>query len=146
MKKDGTGLEKLYSVHSTDITVVGNTLTYLNMALNKRETLIVDIPAPNLVTPIGAIVPSDKIWTVTFNQKIYFSSIKDGTVAVKSENGTPIQVTYGIDPTGTKLLVYPQNDGYAKKTNYVLTIENVTSPTRFVQKKKEIHPFYVIID
>ncbi|MEK5067057.1 DUF5050 domain-containing protein [Sporosarcina sp. FSL K6-1508] len=143
MNKNGTELEQLNSVHSTDITVKGNTLTYLNTITNKRESLIVDIHAPNIVTPIGDIVPSNKMWTVTFNQKFEFSSIKEDTVAVKTDNGISIQVTYEIDPTGTKLLVYPPKGGYEKNTNYVLTIENVKSPDGKVQKKKEIHPFYV---
>ena len=139
MKKDGSKLEKLNAVHSTDITIKGTVLTYLNNITNQKETVILDTP----VIPNGKIVGADKMWTVTFNTKIDKTSISNKTVVVTSEDGKPVNVTFGFDSTATKVLVHAPLAGYTVNTNYVLTIKNVKSHLGIVQKKEEIHLFYV---
>lgn len=147
MKTDGTALEELNTVHSTDLTIEGNMLSYLDNTTNQRNTLflesVIDNPITPPTTPIGIVVDSDKMWTVTFSHKIDWTSISDNTVVVTSADGIPVAVTFNLDSTETKLLIHAPQSGYTTNTNYVLTIENVMSQTGQVQKAKKVHLFYV---
>lgn len=143
MKTDGSALEELNTVHSTDISIEGNLLTYLDNTTNQWKTMMLETATENPVIPNGTIVESDKMWTVTFNNKIDKTSDSIKTVTVTSEDGKSIKVTFDFDSTETKLLIHAPKGGYTPNTNYVLTVENVKSQTGQVQKAKKVHHFYV---
>jgi len=143
MKKDGSAPKQLNSVHSTDISIEGNLLTYLNDTTKQPKTLVLDTVAENPVIPNGITVKFSKMWTISFNDIIDQKSVSDKTVYVRSEDGTPFSVTFDFDSTGMKLYVYAPHEGYTNNTNYVLTVDNVSSQTRQVQKVKETQLFYV---
>ncbi|MBB4823457.1 hypothetical protein HNO89_000677 [Sporosarcina luteola] len=143
MRLDGSELTRLNSVHSTAIEIDGNVLTYLNEKTGQKETLLLEEETQPVV-PIGDRVAATKIWTVTFNMAINPASATNTNVYVTSAAGKAIPVRVSIHPTdATKLLVYPPAGDYERNQNYVLTIENVRTPTGKIQSKRTTHSFYV---
>lgn len=138
MKQDGTEVSQLNSVHSTDLSIEGSTLSFVNYTTKKTETIHLE----KTVTPIGKIVPTNKVWTITFNNKVDKQADFSQSIQVKSESGESIPVTYKVDATEKKVLVSPSTIGYKPKTNYILTIENVKGQNGQTQKKKETQQFH----
>ncbi|MFS0576602.1 DUF5050 domain-containing protein [Sporosarcina sp. 179-K 3D1 HS] len=146
IKIDGSGLEQLNEVHTTDIVVKGDILQFYNNKTGHIETIKLEsggnAEEPSIVLK-GDPVKANKMWTVTFNQEFDFASVTGQTVTVKNDKGSEVPVTFGKDATGTKLLVFAPSQGYEKNVNYTLTVENVKSFKQQVLKEKAVKQFHV---
>ena len=139
MKLDGSEITKVGTFPVKDLSIEGNNLTFFNETSKRMETMLLE----EIIEPKGKTVDRQKIWTVTFNEKIDTTNDFKQQVVVKNSNGEKIPVTFKMDSTGTKLLVNPPSNGYEKNTNYTLTVEHVKSASGKTQKSKHENYFYV---
>jgi Raf kinase inhibitor-like YbhB/YbcL family protein len=71
------------------------------------------------------LVPTDKIWTVTFNAPILPDSVNDKSVYVQSNNnGKPVSISTVLSEDNKTLTINPPAEGYAPGQKYILFIKN----------------------
>jgi hypothetical protein len=89
-------------------------------------------------------VQSNKLWRVTFNQKINSFTATNNTIQLKDVNGQTMSSTFRINSDGKTLEVFPPEQGYKINSSYTITIKNGISSIygRSMIKEQNIN-FYI---
>lgn len=114
-------------------------LTFIFLALLIPHTALAKETFENSILD----VPSDKIWTLTFNDFIDEKSIGDA-VTIVDESGNVTKPRLEISADQTKLKVYPPNQGYQKGKQYTIKVSKSAKTIYGKPLKNPIEKSFII--
>ncbi|WP_165755789.1 transglutaminase domain-containing protein [Ruminiclostridium hungatei] len=119
--------------------------SYAGTAIPSATTGAIQLPGPEETVEINSFArvlqPSDKVWTLKFNQAIDFRTVNDLTAFVVDSSGNVAKgVTFKKGPQGNILLVQPPAAGYESGKSYCIYILKgvVSGKTKGLEKALKI--------